>query len=193
MKSALLFTLFAASAVTPASADILLGAPGVPVGTKIATKVPFKETYQLTGSYKFVLSGIQAKGDTLGAPGSSGTTGNGGQFHLSAKVADNVSATPKEHTGHLYFWDVQDYNTAPLQTLPVTPAVVFKATNVPITITTEWMGEGNAAKPNGTFTILGEYQKQPPAPVGKLDFAVGDWLLVEAGAQPDGVATITRE
>lgn len=184
--------LLSLTAALPTQADILLGAPGVPVGTKIATQVPFKIDYQLANSYKFVLTGIQAKGDTLGAPGSSGTTGNGGQFHLQATVSDN-NGTPKERVGSLYFRDVQDFNTAPLQTLLITPAAVFKADSYPITITTQWMGEGNAHKPNGVFTILGEYQKEPPRPVGTLSFKAGDYILVSPDAQTDGTATIIRE
>ncbi len=191
MKTTLLLTLVLGTA-TCAHSDIILGAPGVPVGARIAVQVPFKIDYQLTNSYKFVLSGIQAKGDTLGAPGHSGTKGNGGQFHLKANVWDN-NQTPREHVGNLYFRDVQEFNTAPLQTLLVTPAAVFKATSYPITVTTEWQGNGNAHKPNGFFNLLGEYQKNPPVPVGSLHFDVGDWLLVSAGTQPDGVATITRD
>lgn len=173
-------------------ADIILGAPGVPVGSRIAAQVPFKMEYALTNSYKFVLTGIEAKGDTLGAPGASGTRGNGGQFHLKATVWDN-NGNPKVREGNLYFRDVQDFNTAPLQTLLTVPAAVFKANNNPITITVEWQGGGNAHKPNGWFNILGEYQKNPPVPVGSLHFDVGDYLLASAGHQPEGVATITRE
>lgn len=184
--------LLSLTATLPTQADILLGAPGVPVGTKIATQVPFKIDHQLANSYKFVLTGIQAKGDTLGAPGSSGTTGNGGQFHLQATVSDN-NGTPKERVGSLYFRDVQDFNTAPLQTLLITPAAVFKADSYPITITTQWTGQGNAHKPNGVFTILGEYQKEPPRPVGTLSFKAGDYILVSPDAQTDGTATIIRE
>jgi hypothetical protein len=192
MKPSFLFALLLSAAAPHLHGDILLGGPGVPVGSKIATKVPFRETYDLTGSYKFVFAGIQAKGDTLGAPGASGVEGNGGQFHVSATVFDNTP-TPTERAGNLTFVDIQDFNSSPLKTLTISPAAVYKATTVPITITTVWSGEGNAHKPTGTFVILGEYQKQPPVPVGKLDFAVGEWLLVEAGSQPDGVATITRE
>lgn len=191
MKTKLLLALLAAAAGS-VQADIILGAPGVPVGTRIAPLVPFVMEYPLVDSYKFVFTGIEAKGDTLGAPGSSGTDGNGGQFSLKAMVWDN-NGSPKVREGNLYFRDVQEFNTAPLQTLLSTPAAVFKADSHPITITVQWQGNGNAHKPNGWFNILGEYQKNPPVPVGSLTFDVGDYLLVSAGQQPEGTATITRE
>lgn len=191
MKTTLFIALIAAGTYS-LKADIILGAPGVPVGARVAPQVPFKLQYQLPRSYKFVFLGIQAKGDTLGAPGSSGTQGNGGQFSLKATVWDN-NGTPRERAGNLYFRDVQEFNSAPLQTLLITPGAVFKAENSPITITTEWQGNGNAHKPNGWFNILGEYQKNPPPPVGSLNFEVGDYLLVNAGLQPQGTATITRD
>lgn len=191
MKTILVMTLVLGASLG-ARADIILGAPGVPVGTIIATKVPFQIEHQLSQSYKFVLSGIQAKGDTLGAPGSSGTKGNGGQFHLKADVWDN-NQTPKEHVGNLYFRDVQEFNTAPLQTLLVTPAAVFRATSYPINIYLRWQGNGNAHKPNGFFNLLGEYQKNPPIPVGSLLFNVGDYMLADPGVQPEGTAKIIRD
>ena len=169
--------------------DIQLGGPGVAVGAVVATKVPFKINYQLPNSYRFVFRGIEARGDTLGAPGNSGTNGNGGQFHLRATVSTSVGT---EKVGKLEFRDVQDYNTSVLQTLLI-PQAVYKATTAPISIDLEWKGEGNAHKPNGFFNILGEHQLAPPVPVGKLEFAVGDLLLTAAGSNPPGTATITRE
>lgn len=177
----------------PAQADIVLGAPGVQVGTQVATKVPFKQSLTLTNSYKFVFVGIEAQGNTAGAPGSSGTNGNGGQFHLSATVSDN-SPAPKEKIGKIDFRDVADYNTCPLKTMLNNPTAVFRATTTPINVTLEWAGQGNAKKPDGIFNILGEYQKSPPVPTGSLNFAVGDWMLVTSGNQnPQSVVTINRE
>lgn len=170
-------------------ADIQLGGPGVPVGTMVATKVPFKLDYQLPNSYRFVFRGIEARGDTLGAPGSSGTNGNGGQFHLSATVSTTVGS---EKVGKIEFRDVQDFNLSPLKTLLITEAI-YKATTSPIAVNLQWQGQGNAHKPNGFFNILGEHQLAPPVPVGKLEFAVGDLLLTAAGTQPPGKATITRD
>ena len=192
MKTPLLISslLAVVLAGSSAKADILLGAPGVPAGTRIATRVPFKINYQLTNSYKFIFSGIAAKGDTLGAPGSSGTNGNGGQFHLQATVSSSNSSS--ERVGMIEFRNIQDYNTAPLQTLLLTPTTVFKATTTPITINMEWKGNGNAHKPNGIFNILGEYQKAPPVPTGSLVFDVGSWTLV-AHPNPEGTVTIERE
>lgn len=83
-----------AVSVAPVSrADIICGAPGVTPGSKVATKVPFKIDTTLTNCYKFIFSGIEAKGNTKGAPGSSGTQGNGGQFHVSAKVSCTQQGT----------------------------------------------------------------------------------------------------
>lgn len=175
---------------TVASADISLIGPGVPTGTLRATKVPFKINYTLTSGYKFVFSGIEAKGNTLGAPGSSGTNGNGGQFHLTATVE---TATFKSKEGKLEFRDVQDLNTAPTRTILITPPDIIRATTAPISVKMEWKGNGNAHKPDGHFAILGEFQPVPPPPTGSLSFAVGDYLLTDAGAQPIGVATIVRE
>ena len=95
--------------------------------------------------------------------------------------------------GKLEFRNVQDYNTAPLESLLISPAAIFKATTTPITIGIEWAGQGNAHKPNGKFEVLGEYQKHPPVPIGSLYFEVGEYMLVAAGSKPDGVATIERE
>ncbi len=185
-----LFTCALASSV--ARADILLGAPGVPAGTRIATKVPFKIDYNLNNSYKFIFSGIQAKGDTLGAPGSSGTNGNGGQFHLQATVSGGSGCNTSERIGKIEFRNIQEYNTAPLKTILISPAAVFKANSSPIDISLEWKGNGNAHKPNGIFNILGEYQKDPPVPTGSLSFLVGRWIL-EDNPNPEGTATIVRE
>jgi hypothetical protein len=172
-----------------ALADIQLGGPGVATGSVVATQVPFKIDIQLPNSYRFVFRGIEARGDTLGAPGSSGTQGNGGQFHLSATVSTTVGS---EKVGKIEFRDVQDFNLSVLQTLLITEAV-FKASTTPIAVNLQWKGEGNAHKPNGFFNILGEHQIAPPVPVGKLEFAVGNLLLTAAGTQPPGTATITRE
>jgi hypothetical protein len=174
---------------TSASADLTLNGPGVPAG-KLATKVPFKIDYTLTSVYRFVFSGIEAKGNTAGAPGSSGTNGNGGQFHLSATVQGG-GISSKE--GKLEFRDVQDLNTAPLRQSLIDPPDVIKATTTPLQVSIEWKGEGNAKKPDGYFSVLGEYQKDPIPPVGSLSFAVGDYMLTAAGSQPIGVATVIRE
>lgn len=188
-----IFTLVAVLATGIANssllADIRLGAPGVPAGARVATKVPFKISYSLPPTYKFVFRGIEARGDTLGAPGNSGTNGNGGQFHLKATVSTSIGS---ERAGQLYFRNVQEYNRSESQTLLICQEV-FKATNHPICVTVEWQGGGNAHKPNGFFNILGEHQLAPPIPVGSLDFAVGDLLLEAAGTQPPGTATIERD
>lgn len=188
--SFLLSCLLAAALASPsAKADILLGAPGVPAGTRIATKVPFKISYTLSNSYKFIFSGIQAKGDTLGAPGASGTNGNGGQFHLKASVSGGGAS---ERAGQIEFRDIQDYNLSTLQTLLISPIAVFQATTTPISINLEWSGQGNAHKPNGIFNILGEYQKDPPVPTGSLAFSSGAWILLES-PNPEGTVTIVRQ
>ncbi|HBJ85726.1 MAG TPA: hypothetical protein DDZ88_18005 [Verrucomicrobiales bacterium] len=184
----LVMLLVLTAAASPAFADILLGGPGVPAGAVISNDVPFKYDFQLTNSYKFVMTGLEAKGDTLGNSG----TGDNKQFHLQATVYDN-NTSKKERTDSLYFRDIADYNASPLQTLIISPSVVFKAENNPITIFIEWSGQGSAKKATGIFNILGEYQKDPPKPVGTLRFLTGDFLLLEAGIKPEGVATITRE
>lgn len=194
MKTQCLFATLFLSALTPlkTQADILLGAPGVIAGTRIATKIPFKIEYQLANCYKFIFAGIQAKGDTLGAPGSSGTNGNGGQFHLQATVSGSSGCSTSERVGVIEFRDIQDYNTSPLQTILISPSVTFKATNSPINIHLEWKGNGNAHKPNGIFNIVGEYQKDPPTPTGSLSFDVGRWTLAD-NPTPDGVVSVIRE
>ena len=120
---ALMVTALAVWAAPVSRADIALGAPGVPAGSQVATKVPFKTTVTLANAYKFVFSGIQAKGNTAGAPGSSGTQGNGGQFHVSA----TVSMPNKVKTDKIEFRDVQDFNTAPLQRLLFTTDLTYRA------------------------------------------------------------------
>jgi hypothetical protein len=174
----------------PAHADVILGAPGVAAGSRVATKVPFQVDHTLTNSYKFIFAGIEAKGDTLGAPGASGTQGNGGQIHFQAHVS--VPTQGSERAGLLEFRDEQDFNTSPLKTLLLNPVTVFKAVTTPITVNLRWKGNGNAHKPNGIFNILGEHQKDPPVPTGSLNFGVGRWIL-EDNPYPAGTVTITRE
>jgi len=181
--------LSAAVAWQPARGDIVLGAPGVPVGSQVVTQLPFKTSLTLPSLYKFVFAGIEAQGNTAGAPGNSGTDGNGGQFHLAATVSGD-SGSLKE--GYLDFRDVQDYNTSLLQSLTISPGMVFKATTAPIAIGLLWTGEGNAKKPDGIFNILGEYQQNPIPPTGSLVFPFGQWVL-DASPQPVGSATIIRE
>ncbi len=233
--------------VAPISrADIVCGAPGVTPGSKVATKVPFVVDATLSNCYKFIFAGIEAKGNTKGAPGSSGTSGNGGQFHVSAKVSctqqgaqnnanncnnggggssgcygggsgygggwceggsygglddcdgggcDGGGSSTKIKSGKIEFRDIQDFNTCDLRTVTASPPEVYVANTNPITVDIEWRGEGNAKKPDGIFNIIGEYQKNPPAPTGSLNFAVGTFMLqLEGGSQnPDGTATIIRE
>lgn len=169
--------------------DILLHGPGVPVGVYTATQVPFKINYVLPNAYKFIFSGIQAKGDTLGAPGSSGINGNGGQFHLNATVSDSTTSM---RAGSIEFRNVLDFNSSSLKTLIISPAAVFKATNTPISIDIEWSGQGNAHKPNGIFSILGEYQKDPHVPTGTINFSSGLWAI-EGLAYPSGKVNIVRD
>jgi hypothetical protein len=191
MKTFLAITL--SLLALPALADITLGGPGVPSGQLKAPQSPFKVTYEFPGGlYKFVFRGIEAKGATLGAPGSSGTQGNGGQFHLSATVRTDVG---QEKFGKIEFWDVQDFNVAPLKTLIMEGGdVVFKAPGMyPINVSIEWAGQGNAHKPDGFFNVLGEQQKAPPVPVGWLTFDVGEYNLNAAGGRPPGKATIIRD
>jgi hypothetical protein len=179
-----------AGVVPLANADIVLGGPGVATGSQVATKVPFKNIVTLPSGYKFVFSGIAAQGNTAGAPGSSGTDGNGGQFHLTA----TVSMPDKIKTDKIEFRDVQEYNASDWQCLMLTSENTYRATATPISVTLQWMGEGNAHKPDGIFNILGEYQAQPAAPTGSLNFAAGTWVLAPEGSQyPDGVVNIVRE
>src|SRR3954469_4430426 len=110
--TAWLIAALAVSAAPVCQADITLGAPGVAVGSQKATAVPFKNTVVLASGYKFVFAGIQAKGNTAGAPGSSGTNGNGGQFHVSA----TVTTSGKSKVGGLDFRDITDFNSSPLKT-----------------------------------------------------------------------------
>lgn len=189
MKAYPLALLIAALALRSATADIVLGAPGVAVGSQIVTGLPFTTNVTLPPSYKYVFSGIEAKGNTAGAPGSSGTNGNGGQFHLSATVGGGGNSVK---AGFLDFRDVQDYNTAPLKSLMLSPSTVYKAVTAPITISLQWKGEGNAKKPDGIFNILGEYQKDPPVPKGSLSFLSGQWVL-DVSPAPQGTAQIVRE
>lgn len=178
----------------PALADFNLGGPGVPAGTVKAASAPFKVSYKILGGvYRFTYRGIEARGATLGAPGNSGTKGNGGQFHLSATVWTDVG---HEKLGKIEFWDVQDFNTAPLKTLLLPDQQVFQAPgDKPINVTIEWAGQGNAHKPDGFFNVLGESQAQPKVPTGSLTFEVGSYALddTKLGTHPPGTATIVRD
>ena len=176
--------LILCSQVEPTRADIALGAPGLTVA-RTATEVPFKINYFLPNFYKYIFRGIEAKGNTLGAPGQSGTAGNGGQFHLAANVSGSK-------VGMIELRDEQDLNTSVLKTVLLSPAVTWLATTDPISVNLEWRGEGNAKKPNAVFNILGEYQKHPPIPVGSFTITQGQFLL-GTGQMPEGLATIVRE
>lgn len=174
--------------VAAAHSDIILGAPSVPAGSRVAAQIPFLIDYSIDDCYKFVFMGIQAKGNTIGTPKQS----NSGQINLKAS-AWNTSSNLRIHEGNLYFRDIENFNSAPLKTLLTVPNVVFRATDAPMTVFLRWQGNGNAHKPNGWFNILGEYQKNPPPPIGTLQFATGDYLLINAGEQLKGKATIVRE
>jgi len=184
----LIHALLALTITSAARADIVLGGPGVPVGVMVATRVPFKPTYQLTNCYKFVMTGIEGKGDTVGYQGN----GDLKQFHISATVRDN-NRSSKVKTAHLYFRDIATFNASPLKQLFLSPAEVFKAVDYPITMTLEWDGEGSARNATGIFNILGEYQKDPPKPVGSIVFSTGKYILLSSGLKPAGTATVTRE
>src|SRR5687768_10642980 len=111
-----IFGFLAAVAVGSApvcKADLVLGAPGVPVGSQTANTVPFKKDVTLSNSYKFVFGGIEAKSNPAGAPGRPGTTGNGGQFHLSATVT--VPSIGKLKVGKIEFRDIQEFNSSPMK------------------------------------------------------------------------------
>jgi hypothetical protein len=178
----------------PALADFNLGAPGVPAGTVKAPGAPFKIDTKIEGGvYRYVFRGIEARGATLGAPGSSGTQGNGGQFHLSATVWTDVG---HEKFGKIEFWDVQDFNSSPLKTLLMDDQAVFQSPgDKPINVTITWAGQGNAHKPDGFFNVLGESQAQPKVPTGTLTFDVGAYALknLPSGTYPPGKATIVRD
>jgi hypothetical protein len=190
MKTLLTLFFLLTASVTTAYADILLGAPGISIGSRIATKVPFQIDYTLSNSYRFIFYGIQAKGDTLGAQGYSGITGNGGQFHLKASVSS--SAKEFEKAGLLEFRNIQDFNLSPIQTLLIYPAAVFQSSDHPIEIVLKWSGEGNAHKPNGVFNILGEYQKDPPIPTGSIIFNLGN-LAIEGESNPEASIKVIRD
>jgi len=88
---------------------------------------------------------------------------------------------------------VTEFNKSPIKKTTIPSACVFRANKVPMKIKLTWECGNTASKPDGIFDILAEYQKDPPPPTGNLQFAVGSWLLVDAGSQPQGVASITRE
>ena len=104
---------------------------------------------------------------------------------------DNRSCKVK--TAHLYFRDIATFNASPLKQLFLSPAEVFKAVDYPINMTLEWNGEGSAHNATGIFNILGEYQKDPPKPVGNIAFWSGNYILAYPGLKPKGIATVTRE
>lgn len=71
-----LFLLLATATPPWLHADCGLSAPGVAAGSQKATTVPFTKEFNLPPCYKFVYSGIEAKGNTNGGGGSGGN-GNG--------------------------------------------------------------------------------------------------------------------
>lgn len=276
--------LTASLLATSAQADCSLGAPGVPVGTQVMTKVPFQKDVNLPGCYKFVFCGSEAKGNTTGGYGAPSGGGNGntpsqhsssynngynsgynngcsqgyddgyndgyrnrshhrryeddddirhrswywgynsynsgyyagyecgynwsydygydngcnrnsvGTLSCKATVTDDKTV-PKTCSNTVQFNNVSDFNNSSLKTSTISPACVYRATTTPMVIKLTWKCEGSAPKPNGTFNILAEYQKDPPPPTGSLNFAVGDWALQASSTapRPDGIAKIVRE
>lgn len=176
-------------------ADIALNAPGVPVGSQSANMVPFRTTLTLPSCYRFIFSGTEARGTTTGAPGSSGTQGNGGLVLFKAFVSASHSCTPTTGAVQLTFNNIQTFNVSPLKTITLTPSAAFVSTATPINVDLVWQGEGNGKKPTGFFNILGEYQKDPPIPTGSLTFPNGVWELrsTRSNPTPSGTALILRQ
>ncbi len=193
------FWIFALVASPSVHADIALNAPGVPVGRQSANSVPFRSTLTLPNCYKYIFSGTEARGTTTGAPGSSGTQGNGGLVHykafVSSKGGNCSSGGQSAGAVQLTFTNIQTFNSSPLKTLLLSPAVAFVGTNAPIDVDLVWQGEGNGKKPTGFFNILGEYQAAPPIPTGNLNFPDGTWELKKttSNSNPAGTATIIRQ
>ena len=166
--------------------DVMLGGPGVPVGQMYASGASFSLTYSLLSSYKFVMTGLEAKGNVINY-----IKGDKNKYTLVATVSSSVG---NSRTANLIFKDIATFNASPLISLPIAPAVIFKASNTPITFSLKWNSlEGSDKKASGTFNILGEYQKDPPKPVGSLIFSTGKFVLNNPNAKPSGTATITRE
>ena len=186
--------LFLLSPTQPACGDIALNAPGVPVGSQSSNAVPFRNTLTLPNCYKFIFSGTEARGTTTGAPGASGSQGNGGLVLFKAFVSAKGSCTPTTGAVQLTFTNIQTYNVSPLKTLTLVPSVAIVGTATPIDVDLVWQGEGNGKKPTGFFNILGEYQKAPPIPTGSLTFPDGTWELrkTKLNPNPAGTALIVR-
>lgn len=176
-------------------ADVSLNAPGIAVGRQSATWVPFRNTDTLSSCYKFIFLGTEAKGSTSGSLSSSPPSGNGGLINYKAFVSAQKSSTPPAQAVQLTFRDVESFSSSPLQTLLLIPSVEFKATTTAIDVDLVWQGDGNGKQPSGFFNILGEYQKDPPAPTGTLYFPNGVWELKSASSDPipKGTATIVRK
>jgi hypothetical protein len=179
----------------PLHGDIALNAPGVPVGSESSNLVPFRNTLTLPNCYRFIFSGTEARGTTTGAPGASGTEGNGGLVLFKAFVSATGSGTPSTGAVQLTFTDIQTYNVSPLKTLTLIPSAAFVSNSTPINVDLVWQGEGNGKKPTGFFNILGEYQKAPPIPTGSLTFPDGTWELrkTKLNPNPAGAALIVRQ
>lgn len=179
----------------PMHGDVALNAPGVPVGSQSANMVPFRNTLTLPNCYRFIFSGTEARGTTTGAPGSSGTQGNGGLVLFKAFVSASQSCTPTTGAIQLTFTDIQTYNVSPLKSITLTPSAAFVSSSSPINVDLVWQGEGNGKKPTGFFNILGEYQKSPPIPTGSLTFPDGMWELRRTKSNPtaSGTALIVRQ
>ncbi len=187
--------LLGALSLLPAQADVALNAPGVPVGSQYATGVPFRNTFTLQQAYKFIFLGTETRGTTTGAPGSAQTSGNGGKVVYKAFVDAKGSGTSRTGAIQLTFSDIETFNSSPLQTLLLSPAVSFVATATPIDVDLTWAAEGNGKRPTGFFNILGEYQKAPPIPTGTLNFPNGSWELKTStsNSNPTGTVTIVRQ
>lgn len=138
---------------------LMLGAPGVDVGSVVATTVKFDVTKDLGRFYKYTVRGIESKG---AYGGNTGNSGKGDQGHLNLFATVNGETT--KSVGNSWKGNGDDFNTSSVRTIQVTPIVYDEIMHLMV----NWTGVGSLKSPQGYFVILGEGIREPKEPKGTL-------------------------
>lgn len=118
-------------------------------------------------------------GDSGSTDGSNGANPVPGWWEMWAQVNDIQTSKITYSTSALH----QLSNT--MQLFLATP-VVFREQ----TVTLNWAGNGNSKDPDGHFFIMGSAIKEPPVPIGKLEF---DQNMYLESSKPPFSYSVVRE
>lgn len=118
-------------------------------------------------------------GDSGTTDGTNGTSQVPGWWEMWAQVND-IQA------GSLTFTTAALHELSSIMRLYLSTPIVFREQ----TISLSWSGNGNSKDPDGHFYILGSAIKEPPVPIGELNF---DQTMYANDSKPPFTYTVTRE